>query len=139
MRGLHGGAEITCQVRKHRTLRSWVQERKYDYLLWIMFFVFCFLFFSSTLHTVKIIRRILNKTMWIWVYMYIWVCRWIYLCVWVYNHTFQKGKIDIHLIFFYPLTIFILSLFSFSFISPKTCYKRFVHLCSYGHKNSAQV
>ena len=67
-----------------------------------------------------------------------------YICVCVYIHTFQKGKRDIHLIFFYliffyPLTIFILFLFSFSFISPKTRYRRFVRLCSYGHKNSAQV
>ena len=92
-RGLHGGAEMTCQVRKHRTLRSWVQERKYDYLLWIMFcfVLFCFLLINP-LYCKDSIIRILNKTMWIWVYIYVWVCRWIYLCVCLYSHISKRKK-----------------------------------------------
>ena len=138
MRGLHGGAEMTCQVRKHRTLRSWVQERKYDYLLWIMFFFFFFLLIIPPYCKDNIIRRILNKTMWIWVYIYMfeYVDGYICVCVSLYSHISKRTK-RYSFDFFYPLTIFIL--FLFSFISPKTCYKRFVHLCSYGHKNSAQV
>ena len=47
----------------------------------------------------------------------------IFVCVSLYSHI-SKRKKRYSFDFFYPLTIFILSLFSFTFISPKTCYIR---------------